>query len=255
MENAADAIKMAAAVLIFVGALAIAIIMIGQARATSDAVLSYTDATNYYTYVESSGADVTQNGNRIVGLDTVISTLYRYYKEGFKVEFIDQSNQPIVIYEIKNVVYNPPEDNTEYWEWVNKYTDDSPTIVNNRLTLNLKINYFDLEDETSRNKINAPWTAGNIDGSSLKDKQYTLVRKNLEKFITEDVNWSGNNPNLNIYGINSSYFANFNKNLLEMLTNYNMDGFEEILSEELIQDNSNSNKSKRTITYKLYKNP
>ena len=49
MENAVDAFKNAAAVLVFVIALTIAFALLSQAKATSDIMLFASDKTYYYT--------------------------------------------------------------------------------------------------------------------------------------------------------------------------------------------------------------
>ena len=88
MENAVDALKIAAAVLVFVIALTIAFALLSQAKATSDIMLFASDRTNYYTY--SKDADDAEG--RIVGADVVISSLYRYYKESVVVRVYDGTN-------------------------------------------------------------------------------------------------------------------------------------------------------------------
>lgn len=88
MENAVDALKIAAAVLVFVIALTIAFALLSQAKATSDIMLFASDKTNYYTY--SNKAENTEG--RIVGADVVISSLYRYYKESVVVRIVEGDN-------------------------------------------------------------------------------------------------------------------------------------------------------------------
>ena len=88
MENAVDALKIAAAVLVFVIALTIAFALLSQAKATSDIMLFASDKTNYYTY--SNEAD--NSAGRIVGADVVISSLYRYYKESVVVRIVEGTN-------------------------------------------------------------------------------------------------------------------------------------------------------------------
>lgn len=85
MENAVDALKIAAAVLVFVIALTIAFALLSQAKATSDIMLFASDKTNYYTY--SNEAE--NKAGRIVGADVVISSLYRYYKESVVVRIVE----------------------------------------------------------------------------------------------------------------------------------------------------------------------
>lgn len=79
MENAADALKIAFAVFVFVIAITVAFSVIAQAKSTADHVLFYTDKTNFYEHLESQGS------NREVLVSDVISTLYRYYKESISV--------------------------------------------------------------------------------------------------------------------------------------------------------------------------
>lgn len=87
MENAIDALKIAFAVIVFVMALTIAIIMFSQLNQVSQIVLASSDITNFYTYTE----DAKNLGkSRIVGLETVIPTLYKYYKENYTVLFLDK---------------------------------------------------------------------------------------------------------------------------------------------------------------------
>lgn len=82
MENAAEALKIAAWVLIIVVALSICINSFGQARQTMDAIFSYNDKEYEYTYVENNGTT-----ERIVGYESIVPTIYRAYKENYKIIF------------------------------------------------------------------------------------------------------------------------------------------------------------------------
>lgn len=82
MENAADAVKIAASVLIFVVALSISINAFGQARITSQTILEYSDREYDYSYVENNGGT-----ERIVGLETIIPSIYKAYRENYKIVF------------------------------------------------------------------------------------------------------------------------------------------------------------------------
>lgn len=79
MENAADALKIAFAIFVFVIAIAVTFSIISQAKSTADTVLYHSDETNFYEHVASG------TGNREVSVKEVISTLYRYYKESVSV--------------------------------------------------------------------------------------------------------------------------------------------------------------------------
>lgn len=84
MENAVKALEMAFAVMAFVIALSVSMISFNKAKATSDIVLYAQDETNYYEYQEGNASEK----NRIVGLETIIPTLYEYYKgENYTVVF------------------------------------------------------------------------------------------------------------------------------------------------------------------------
>lgn len=81
MENAADALKMAFAVFVFIIALSIVFSLISQAKQTADEVLANSDKTNYYDkWIEG----IDDNG-RTVGVDTVISTLKNYQNQNIYV--------------------------------------------------------------------------------------------------------------------------------------------------------------------------
>ncbi len=80
MENAAEALRIAFAVFVFVIALAVSFFMISQARQTADVVFAMEDDSRYFaeglegiTYL-SAGAQ----GEQLVGWDTVVSEIYRY---------------------------------------------------------------------------------------------------------------------------------------------------------------------------------
>ena len=92
MENAAEALKMAAWVLIIIVALSICINSFSQARQTMDAIFSYNDKEYEYTYVESNGTT-----ERIVGYESIVPTIYRAYKENYKIIFPEDLYYNVVI--------------------------------------------------------------------------------------------------------------------------------------------------------------
>lgn len=119
MENAADALKMAAAVLIFVLAISIAILSFGQVRQTADTVLNYKDRELSYIdgkyYYEASGTE------RSVSLETIIPTVFRVYLENYKVVF-ENLGKPL--YKIKTTYVG---DNGLKTETIEKRTLDLET--------------------------------------------------------------------------------------------------------------------------------
>ena len=102
MENAVDALKIAFAVFVFVIALSLAMMMFTQARETADIILQSSDTTRYDEFTEL--ADISENvaieDDRVVGLETIIPTLYKYYKENYTVIFLESDGHtPLTIYE------------------------------------------------------------------------------------------------------------------------------------------------------------
>ena len=74
MENAVDAIKIGFALLVFVIAITLTFSLVGQARATSDAVFASTDKTEFYDY--SLKADYVLNISH--GYAPKYYTIYEY---------------------------------------------------------------------------------------------------------------------------------------------------------------------------------
>ena len=126
MENMADALKMAAWVLIFVLALSISISSFSQVRATMQTVIDYKDRETGYIYgnyyYQGNGKD------RQVGVETIIPAMYRAYKENYK------------------IVFEMNDGNYLYW----KDEDRDNTIDDDE-----KINYIDLEKEVMGNDKDA----------------------------------------------------------------------------------------------------
>lgn len=83
MENATEALHMGVSVIIFVIALSISIAAFGQARQTTQTVLEYRDREYDYSYVQYKQG-VTK---RIVRAETMVPSIYRAYKENYKIVF------------------------------------------------------------------------------------------------------------------------------------------------------------------------
>lgn len=113
MENAADALKMAGAVLIFVLAISIIILSFGQVRESVDTIVDYRDRETSYidgNYYYSG----TEKFSRNVNLETIIPSIVRAYIEEYKIVF-DGIGKPI--YKITN----------KKGDLVSKYTLDLET--------------------------------------------------------------------------------------------------------------------------------
>lgn len=87
MENAIDAMKMAFAVLVFVIALSTAIYALGIANVTVQTIIYTNDKTNFFNNLDVTAESKTY---RLVDADTIVPTLYRYYKENFSVKLYDE---------------------------------------------------------------------------------------------------------------------------------------------------------------------
>ena len=102
MENAVDALKMAAAILIFIIAIASSFSLFGTAKQTADSIITMRDKQAYlesadakgYLYttpssITENGTEFTDKGDRIVNIDDIVSAIYRYSKEKYGVSIID----------------------------------------------------------------------------------------------------------------------------------------------------------------------
>ena len=94
MENVAEALKMAFAVLMFVLALTLCISSFSQAREAVDSIITIKDRETSYTYVTAS-----KDGTRTVGAETIVPTLYKAYKENFEVHFLDTYGNKLILYD------------------------------------------------------------------------------------------------------------------------------------------------------------
>ncbi|MBQ6992468.1 MAG: hypothetical protein IJN50_06155 [Clostridia bacterium] len=90
MENAANALKIAFAIIMLVLAITATFSIISQAKETADAVFFASDETNFYDM--SSMTKYSDSNKRVVEKDTVISTLYRLYDESLCVTIIEKAD-------------------------------------------------------------------------------------------------------------------------------------------------------------------
>lgn len=88
MENAAEALKIAFAVLLFVLALTLSISSFSQATGAVQAVTSIRDRESQYTYVNPS-----ENLSRKIGLETIVSSVYRSYDANIKIYFFESDGK------------------------------------------------------------------------------------------------------------------------------------------------------------------
>lgn len=120
MENAVEAMKMAFGFMMFVLALTLSISCFSQAMIAIDNITTIRDRETQYTYV-------TPSSKKIVGVETIVPTMYKAYNENFKIYFYESytdetNNIPLYLYE---------------------YIDTKGKII--------EVNYVDLEEESFPN--------------------------------------------------------------------------------------------------------
>ena len=217
MENAVDALKIGFAVFVFVMALSLTMYMFTNTKESADMILHSSDLTEYMEFIEpQEGSE-----NRIVGLETIIPTLYKYYKENYTVIFRKASGEFLELYNTQT--------NTNLWSkgYTNRYYGDKST----------KVCSFDVNEETKRHE---PWTGNDKENKRMLDifiqgGKYTYTNSSGNKEIN--------------FGEGLSRYKD--KEFIESLGEYQFNASE---SEE-VRDNYNSalvkNKKKRVIVYTL----
>ena len=172
MENAVDAMKIAFAMLVFVTALSLAMYSFTMVRQTSAQITQEADVKEYYDRLtlDENESSALAASSRVVGVETVIPSLYRYYKENYTVVFYrgtgyDESTgkfasiEPMILY---------------YTETDSNYLKNSSLLSGSR-----GVYGFDIQDEQVRRE---PWSASEatdfnfirafINGTTT-DKYYT----------------------------------------------------------------------------------
>lgn len=96
MENVTRALMIAFSMLIFVIGFTYSMYLINRLTTTSNTLLESVSTTKYYDNIEVKG-DV---GNREVGVDTIVPTLYRYYKENYAVKILDSDDSLIQLFDV-----------------------------------------------------------------------------------------------------------------------------------------------------------
>lgn len=189
MENVTHALYIAIAVLIFIVALSVSMYLVSQLNTTSKVIVWNLNKDNYYDSLELTDmikdqvtgdqAIVENKSTRIVGVDTIIPTLYRYYKESFAVKIIDNSGNLVQFFDLttegdvnsainKNETIKTDKDRA----LLSLYNDSSGA--------NKKLNYF-----------GAPWMA---DRNKLTKIRVDMYVKGLKGYIHDTwVDYSTNN--------------------------------------------------------------
>ena len=155
MENASQALIIAFSIIIFVIALTISISMFSMARATSDFVIFKSDKTNYYEYNRVN--ETSKRNARVVSMEAIVPTLYRYYKENYRVEFYDNEGKQLEIYESAGnpIYYFDVDDEIERGElWIGSQESFKekliPSYGNDRFEEKYSTEIFSKNDDTGK---------------------------------------------------------------------------------------------------------
>lgn len=99
MENVTDALKMAGAALLFILAFSVTMVMFSQARQTTDAIIGRINLTEYLPKIEGIKEN---NETRIVGIETVIPTLYRYPQSDgtVQIRIVDSEGTELQVFDV-----------------------------------------------------------------------------------------------------------------------------------------------------------
>ena len=133
MENVVHSIKIVFAVIVFCLALTISFTLFNRLKSTTDAVFYAQDKNSFYEIKDYEKENPILKQKRIVGLETVISSIINY---------ADSNN---IIY-LRKGNYNENTGEVTNIQNITIYTSN----------ISEEINYFDIEEETSRNEY---WVA------------------------------------------------------------------------------------------------
>ena len=186
MENAADALKMAAFVLIFVVALSISINAFGQAQQAATTILGYKDREYDYTYVDNNGTT-----ERIVSAETIVPSIYKAYKENYKIVFkngingkslYQKNNVDIYCIDLESETLGSDEQKEKFIKALlygtsNLSEDEKKTFIDLKITLNEK-GIYDIIKENNLKFVEqlGVYYQEEIQGSSASNANKTKKR-------------------------------------------------------------------------------
>ena len=202
MENASEALKMGAAVLIFVMAISISIFAFTKVRQASTAIMDKFDDKSYY-----SDDNVAIQTNRIVGIETIIPTLYSYYDSNTTILFYEGTG-----FDPKTHSFKTISEMTLYYSEALE-TDLKKSSLINEKDGNRAIYGLDIHDELTRRE---PWSYNEvyskifveslIAGYNDRDLPQGVVRP---EYATSRINkLSGKNPT-DVKDGSPVYYINF----------------------------------------------
>lgn len=174
MDNAVDALKIAFGVLVFVIGLTVSINAFSQAKAVSDEVFYMADKTNFYEYTSEEKIPE----GRIVSGETIIPTLYRYYKENFNVIILNANGKEICTFNLEQEIKD-----------YNKNPKNAPWVGNANIDTKLRV---DIEVKGGQGTINGTTYKAQITEGIL---EYAKGKKFKETF--REYKYSGKEITIN----------------------------------------------------------
>lgn len=208
MENAVDALKMAAAILIFIIAISTSFSLFSTAKQTSDTIISmrdkqkYLEATDLEGYLYTSNGKIgdtdnfTKEGYRIVNKSDVFSTIYRYNKEKYGVTIVDYDTKEVIARFDSNTESNIEKDG--YIDSVTETLEDNMKVKIDgeelKPNINLKELYKIKIQGTGTIYYGAPWYGNDNEIkeriiSDISGRTYNYNKKEYEgKNLNEKLN-------------------------------------------------------------------
>ena len=232
MENLTHALYMAFAMLVFVMAFTYALYMVNNLNETTETLVYRLDETNYYDSLDltewlSSGDSDTY---KVVGIDSIIPTLYRYYKESFCVKILDSKGNLLQLFD------------TTVEEDVNTALSVGTSLQTDKQKALLSL-YND--SNNACNLYGAPW----IGSTELAKQRIDMYISGAKGYINSTlVDYSGDGNYLNYYS---------DKQFKEIFSQYSYEG--DTLTVETTDDDvayetltgTKQTSTKIVITYQL----
>lgn len=208
MENAGEALKIAAFTLLFVTALSLAMSNLMKAKRVSEEIIKYSDKTTLFSYIEQEDIDteVDKYGNRIVKFNSIIPTLYKYKDEEYFIEFYNASGNALDIFDLDkdntniydadytgifnlnsekcsiNFLNYNIENEILHGQWQNNIRDHVDTCIKNIIGKDISFESTFIEEVTETTNTYYPFEF-NIQNptstSSLEEKTYRVIKYTL----------------------------------------------------------------------------
>lgn len=189
MENAVESMIIVFAVIVFVIALSLTTFMLSKAMTTTEEIIYFSDKTNYMQNIKiEEDADVEKMIQRDVTIDTVITSLYRYYKENFVVKIYNLSGDLVQIFDtsIEGQIYSA--------------TSKTPSLRTSK-EIALINNYG--PSSGAKNLFGAPWVSNITRDAKTRVDLYVSGKKGYINNV--EVDYSSNN----LYSLGTTFTETF----------------------------------------------